>query len=279
MKRIIIRSILAVAMTSAFLLQSCGKMEPSTYTETFFRIATVQYNDGKASLLMDYSGETYFFTNFSTSADMEQFDVKSGDRVIASMTLSAIGYMTYNQLTLNEIYKFPILPLAESRPSDTIYNYRYQLKEYALNLNSYDTRITYPTAWAQGHLVNMTPKYEISSDKVSAQFYLYPIEVKNKTLVMRLYSNIPDTLPAYYYDQSLVCYDLSTLRNTVADSIEQAHRDSILYQLESLNMDTIDVQICEPEIMRDIWLTTDGIEERKYYNPRASATVKVPFDF
>lgn len=279
MKRNIIRSILAVAMTSAFLLQSCGKIEPSTYTETFYRIATVQYIDNKASLLMDYSGETYLFTNFSTSADMERYDVKAGDRVIACMTLSAIGYMTYNQLTLNELYKYPVLALAESRPSDTIYNYRYQLKEYALNTNSYDTRITYPKAWAQGHLLNMTPKYEISSDKVSAQFYLYPIEVKNKTLVMRLYSNIPDTLPAYYYDQSLVCYDLSTLRNTVADSTEQAHRDSILYQLEALNMDTIDVQICEPEIMRDIWLTTDGIEERKYYNPRASATVKVPFDF
>lgn len=278
MKRNIIRILFALSAVSA-LVVSCGPMEPSTYTETFFTIGTVQYKQEKASLLVDCTGETYTFTNFVTESDMRRFGVRHGDRVVAGMTLNAIGNIWNNELYMNEIYKYSIYDVADFRPSDSIHNYRYQLQQYTLNANSAYTKTTYPKAWSQGHIVNMIPSYNVSSDKIEGQFYLYPLEVSNNTLIMKLYSEIPDTLPAYYSKNTLLCFDMSSLRKQVADSLEQAHRDTILSQLESLKLDTINVEIQEPDIMRDIWQTKDGIIQKQYYNPRATSTLKLPFDF
>ena len=278
MKRNIIRILVAAYIVSATIL-SCEPMEPDSYTEDFYQIATVQFINDKASLLMDVSGNRYYPKNFATKSDMNRFEVAHGDRVIALMNLYAVGNIANNKLTLKKLYKYPIHPLAESRPVDSIYNYKYQLQQKVYNRGSSYTQLTYAKAWPQGHLVNVMPEYTISSEDVEAQFYLYPIEVKDNALVMRLYSNIPDTLPAKFSDYSFFCFDLSTLRNQVADSMEQAHRDTILSQLEALNKDTINVEVWEPEIMRDLFRNGDEIKERKYYNPRAYATLRVPFDF
>lgn len=278
MKRNITRIIFALSAVSA-LLVSCDPMEPSTYTETFFTIGTVQYTKEKASLLVDCTGETYYFSNFVTEDDMHRFGVRHGDRVIAGMTLNAIGNIFNNVLYMNDIIKYSTFDLPDFRPSDSIHNYRYQLQQYTLNANSAYTKTTYPKAWSQGHIVNMIPAYNVSSDVIEGKFYLYPLEVSNNTLVMKLYSDIPDTLPANYSKSTLLCFDMSSLRKQVADSLEQAHRDSILTQLEDLNLDTINVEIQEPNIMRDIWKTKDGIIQRQYYNPWATATLKLPFDF
>ena len=278
MKKIVIRSLLAAVMASALII-SCEPMEPSTYTEDFHRFATVQYKNNKASLLIDYSGETYYCSNFVTKADMEKFEVQPGDRVLASMTINAIGNIFNNDIILNKVYKYPTYKVAESKPSDSIYNYKYELINYVLNQNSGYTYIKYPLAWSQGHLVNMMATYNISKESVEGEFYLYPIEVVNRALVMTLYSNIPDTLPASYMRYSFLCYDLSSLRDSVNDSIEQAHRDTILSQLERLHLDSILVEIHEPEIMRNYYKIGDQVSEREYYNPRSYTTVSVPFDF
>ena len=105
------------------------------------------------------------------------------------------------------------------------------------------------------------------------------MEVDNQALVMKLYSNIPDTLPAKYVRTSFLCFDMSTLRDSVADPVEQAHRDTILSQLERLHMDSILVEIHEPDIMRSVYKYGDEVYERQYYNPRSYATLNVPFDF
>ena len=273
MKRTILYTLFAASLATAFMIQSCEPLEPSTFTEKFYRIATVQYTNNKASLLLDCTGERYYFTNFATESDMQEFDVSPGDRVIAGMTVTAIGTLSNNKLHLDEIAKYPTLSLAESHPSDSVYNYKYKFDTYTL------VNQTYPIIWSQGHLVNVTPSFVLSSKEKTAQFYLYPIDVNNNTLVMRLYSNIPDTLPANYAEHALLCYDLSTLRNPVSDPDEQIHRDSILNKLDLLDSDSIKVQIYEPEIMRDIWKTDNGVKEKKYYNPRSSVSVSIPFDF
>ena len=279
MKRNIISTFLAVCAASAIIL-SCEPMEPDSYTENFYQIATVKFSNNKASLLMDVSGNRFYPKNFSTQTDMDRFEVKNGDRVIAIMTLYAVGNIANNELTVNNLYRYPTFALAESKPADSIYNYRYYLEKKTFNKGSAYTQLTYDKAWAQGHLVNFMPEYSISKQDVEAEFYLYPVEVnENNTLVMTLYSNIPDTLPAKYSDYSFVSFDLSTLRNQVADSIEQVRRDSILTKLERLNRDTINVEIHQPEIMRDLWKTSEGVIEKQYYNPRSYTTVRIPFDF
>ena len=278
MKKNIVRLILAVSLISA-LVMSCEPLEPSTYYEEFYRFGTVQYKNNKASLLIDYSGETYYFNNFVSEYDMSVFDVKPGDRVLAGMSLNAIGSIFDNEITLNKVYKYPTYKLAESQPSDSIDNFKYELFKYTLNKNSEYTYITYPKAWSQGHLVNMMASYNISKESVEGKFSLYPIEVINNTLVMRLYSYIPDTLPASYVKYTFLCYDMSSLRDPVADPVEQVRRDTILSQLERLNLDTINIEIHEPEIMRCYIKNGDEVNEYQYYNPRNYATLSVPFDF
>ena len=275
MKRKTFFSSLIALLYAGMILSSCEPLEPSTYTESFFRIASVSYKDGKASLLIDYTGEKYYFSNFSTQADMNRFNLKDGDRVLAGMTVSAVGNITNNKLTLDEVSKFPKNPIAESRPSDTL-NYKYQFD--VLNL----INIQYPKIWSQGHLINMAPTYEVSSQGKKADFQLYPLGASNDTLVMKLFADIPDTVSSgnIFYEQKLLCYDLSTMRNPVSDPAENAYRDSLLSILANAGKDSITVHIFAADTLRQTWNTSNGIKERKYFPiPRASVSVSIPFDF
>ncbi len=268
-------SSLVALLYAGMILSSCEPLEPSTYTESFYRIASVRYKDGKASLLIDYTGETYYFSNFSTQADMNRFNLKDGDRVIAGMTVSAVGNIANNKLTLDEVSKFAKNAVAQSRPSDTL-NYKFQFD--VLNI----IKIQYPKIWSQGHLVNMAPTYEVSSQGKSVQFHLYPLGASNDTLTMKLFADIPDTVSSQniFYEQKLLCYDISTMRDSVSDPAEYAYRDSLLTLLANAGKDSITVQILAADTLRQIWNTSNGIKERKYFPiPRAAVSVSIPFDF
>ena len=268
-------SSLVALLYAGMIFSSCEPLEPSTYTESFYRIASVRYKDGKASLLIDYTGETYYFSNFSTQADMNRFNLKDGDRVIAGMTVSAVGNIANNKLTLDEVSKFAQNAVAQSRPSDTL-NYKFQFD--VLNI----IKIQYPKIWSQGHLVNMAPTYEVSSQGKSVQFHLYPLGASNDTLTMKLFADIPDTVSSQniFYEQKLLCYDISTMRNPVSDPKENAYRDSLLTLLANAGKDSITVQILAADTLRQIWNTSNGIKERKYFPiPRAAVSVSIPFDF
>ena len=268
-------SSLVALLYAGMILSSCEPLEPSTYTESFYRIASVRYKDGKASLLIDYTGETYYFSNFSTQADMNRFNLKDGDRVIAGMTLSAVGNITNNKLTLDAVSKFAKNAVAQSRPSDTL-NYKFQFD--VLNI----INIQYPKIWSQGHLVNLAPTYEVSSQDKSVQFHLYPLGASNDTLTMKLFADIPDTVSSQniLYEQKLMCYDISTMRDSVSDPAENAYRDNLLTILANAGKDSITVQILAADTLRQIWNTSSGIKERKYFPiPRAAVSVSIPFDF
>ena len=268
-------SSLVALLYAGMILSSCEPLEPSTYTESFYRIASVRFKDGKASLLIDYTGETYYFSNFSTQADMNRFNLKDGDRVIAGMTLSAVGNITNNKLTLDAVSKFAKNAVAQSRPSDTL-NYKFQFD--VLNI----INIQYPKIWSQGHLVNLAPTYEVSSQDKSVQFHLYPLGASNDTLTMKLFADIPDTVSSQniLYEQKLLCYDISTMRDSVSDPAENAYRDNLLTILANAGKDSITVQILAADTLRQIWNTSSGIKERKYFPiPRAAVSVSIPFDF
>ena len=268
MKRNHVCSILAMCMASALIL-SCEPMEPSSYTEYFYRIASVNLSEGKASLKFDYTGEKYNLDNFKTKTDMDRFELSHGDRILARLEYSAIG--SVGKITLKSADVYPTYKLAESRPADTLNN---DCRFSTLTI----WEVQYPAIWAQGHMVNMAPIYYVPNLKCKNEFYLYPLQMKQDTLEMRLYSYIPDndlSLRGFYEPaQTWLCYDISSLRDSVADIDEFNHRKQILNQIDKLKGDSMMVHIFQPDTL---WGMLDTIYYERY--PRVSLSVKIPRDF
>ena len=273
MKRTIF-SVLTAALAASALFVSCEPLEPSTREDTFYRIASVSYKDGDASLLLDYTGESYKFSNFSTKSDMNRFGVQNGDRVIAEITMTAVGTVTNNTLTLNRVIKYPRYALSESLPADSL---NYGFRFCSLNLVS----VIYPTAWTQGHVLSIAPEYYSSHKGVKPAFKLYPSKVVGDTLMLNLFCDMPDTLTVWDTEQAFVNFDISTLRDQVSDQAEQNHRDSLLTQLEALKKERINVKVTAPRFMRVKMFKTSGeVSEISLVNyPSPTVTVSLPFDF
>ena len=273
MKRTIF-SLLTAAIAVSAVLVSCEPMEPSTREDTFYRTATVSYDDGVASLLIDYTGESFKFSNFNTKSDMNQFNVQDGDRVIAQITMSAVGTITNNRLNLDRLIKYPKHALSESRPADSL-NYAFRFSR--MNLVS----VIYPEAWTQGHVLSISPEYYFSGEGGKVEFYLYPSKVSGDTLLLDIYADIPDTLTVWSTQQAFVNFDISTLRDQVSDLAEQNHRDSLLTQLEATGKDRINVKVTAADFMRVKMFKTSGeVSEIKLVNyPSPTVTVSLPFDF
>ena len=273
MKRTIF-SVLTAALAASALFVSCEPLEPSTREDTFYRIASVSYKDGDASLLLDYTGESYKFSNFSTKSDMNRFGVQNGDRVIAEITMTAVGTVTNNTLTLNRVIKYPKYALSESLPADSL---NYGFRFCSLNLVS----VIYPTAWTQGHVLSIAPEYYSSHKGVKPAFKLYPSKVVGDTLMLNLFCDMPDTLTVWDTEQAFVNFDISTLRDQVSDQAEQNHRDSLLTQLEATGKDRINVKGTAPTFMRVKMFKTSGeVSEISLVNyPSPTVTVSLPFDF
>jgi hypothetical protein len=280
MKRNLVRTLFAAILASA-LVQACDPMEPSTYEEVFARFASVQLKDGAASLNIDYTGEVFNLRNFRTESDMKRFNVKNGDRVMAIMRLYATGTIDNQKITVDSLYKIPVGEVAQSQPADTMNLY------YLLNPYWKFTLATkqYPTIWSQGHYVNITPFLYIRNDDAKADFYLYPTGVDQDTLEFMLYSDISDcynpTSSATPY-QSIYCFDISTMRQSVADPVENHRRDSLLNRF--YGKDSIVVQVFMPDSVRvptHFKNTETGYDTiiNVFYSPKVSANITIPFDF
>ena len=280
MKRNIIRTFFAAFLASA-LIQACEPMEPSTYEERFMRLASVQYKDNAASLKIDYTGEVFNLYNFRTASDMQRYRVKNGDRVLALMTLEAKGTIDNQRIFVDSLYKIPVEKVAESRPSDTL-NFYYLLdpyRKYQLGNKQY------PTIWSQGHFVNLTPFLYIRTEDAKVKFYLYPTGVVTDTLEMMLYSDISDTFNPTYssqYYQSMFCFDMSSMRDPVADAVENNRRDSLLSKFNG--KDSIYVHVFMPDSLRvpthvKYKDSSKDTVYNTYYFPKVSAKIAIPFDF
>lgn len=268
MKRKIFNSILAALTVSALVL-SCDPIEPASYTENFYRIATVNCVNGRASLKFDYTGENYSIDNFKTQKDLDRFELNHGDRIIAGLQYYAVNGM--GKVTIQSATAYPVIKLEESRPSDTL-NYDFLFNVLTL----WDVK--YPAIWAAGHLVNLAPIYYVPKETSPRDFYLYPMQMNKDTLELRMYSYIPDNdLAIRGYgsaSQSWLCYDIASLRDSVADAAELNHRKQILSDIEKLNKDSIMIHIFQPDTLRGM---LDTIYYERY--PKVSVSIKIPFDF
>ncbi len=274
MNRSIILTLFAACVAST-LLNSCDPLEPDTYDMEFYRLATVEAKDGKANLLLDYTDEEYLFKNFSTEEDATRFGVADGDRVIAKMTINMISGITASKLNLNEIlWKSRPVGIAQSKPVDSL-NYQYTFSYLYMG----DMR--YPYIWNQGHLLNLAPIFYTKADQDVREFYLYPEEVYKDTLRMRLYSYIPNHFMSSTSDaqQDILCYDMSTLRDSVPVPEEHKHRRQIMNYLDSIHPENIFVQVFSPDTVRGV--VTFGDTPRKYSTLPDILWVgtSMPFDF
>ena len=263
---------LSVFVTAA--LFSCKPLEQDTYYQTFYRIATVNYRLGTAYLTLDCTTDAYKPRNFKDTVDMQSFGLSAGDKIIAEFKIEAVGSMDNAVLTLESAKKISIQDIATEQPSDTL-NFYYQMTKFGL------TDVVYPDIWAVGHVVTIAPTYYVPSSSSKAEFHLYPLRVQGDTLIMRLYSDIPEADNSLRpYTQSLLCYDISSLRQQVSNPIEQERRDTILARLDRLEKDSITVHIVTPDTLR-AKNSKNPANNYKYeqWVPNLPSTTTVRYDF
>ncbi len=261
------------------LLSSCGPVEPSTYTERLYRISTVQsYPDkNEAEIVPDKIGEfqeSIYLKNFNKPSHLSLFGVNSGDRVLATMELSATGTMDNNTVELIDLEKIHVQNLETSRPADSL-NYYYRFAISILGNTSY------PTIWNTGHIINVCPIFFIPDNAPNPRFYFYPERVVSDTLVIRLYSFIPEDDISLNpdYTQTILNCDISSIAAPVSNPDEQMRRDLMLASLRMQERDNIYVKIVTPDTLRA--KNSKNIANPRYIQPVPGLpqTVQIPFDF
>lgn len=280
MKRIIFLAICATCIISSVLIQSCDPLEPSKYSQVFFRIATVKIQDNKASLYTDYLHESFFPKNLKTAEDVYNLRLADKQHIIAVLTVDAVGSMDNNSITLNAISRLDTTNCVLHKPSDTL-NYYYYFTKYDFDRMVSDSvypSYIYPKIWAEGHIVNISPTYFVPTEKDKAEFYVYPFDVRSDTLMLRLYSDIPNCdlnlYPDIYY-QTLLSIDISSVRDSADNPVDQVVRDTIWSRLDRLNQDRITVTIVTPDSLRAKY--KKGTFNQPQHN--LSVSINIPFDF
>lgn len=252
---------------------SCDPIEPAKYTYSCYRVATVQEKDGKASLQLDYTSESYLYKNFSNVDHMRMFDVTKGERVIADITHQMTdGIM--EKSTVNQLHKVKTLKLATNKPSDTL-NFFYDFKPFKL------ADFEYPAIWTQGHILNLAPIYYAKNENSKVEFSLYPVSLNEDTLLFRMYSDIPSSAIKSATDnpyQNLLCFDIASLRDSLSDPAEHQHRKDIMNSLDNLSLEKIVIEVTLPDTMRTKVLRQDSLQEY-LLRPTYSLCTTMNFDF
>lgn len=269
----------AAILLSGFLISGCTPAEQSTYTEKIYRIGTVYSypEQNKAGLIPDKTTdiqETIYLKNFNRPSHLSEFGINDGDRVLATMELTAKGIYENNTVELLDLTKINVQKLEQVKPADSL-NYYYNFTTSLLGSTSY------PAIWNAGHIVNVSPVFFIPEDAPDPKFYFYPVEVLSDTLVVRLYSYIPkdDVSLNPDYTQTFLNCDISSLASPVSDPMEQARRDVMLNSLRFQELDYIQVRIVTPDTLRA--LNSKNVSNPNYIQPvpGLSHTVQIPFDF
>lgn len=285
MKRNILRTVFAACITSVLLIQACDPLEPSTLSENFFRIATVVYNEGRVGFYTDYDHELFFPYNFRDTTDAVSAGLSDGLHVKVWFTLDAIGSLDNNTITLNGFKKIDNTRLADQKPSDTLNHYyyfaKYNLTHDILSKDDSYTDYLYPSVWAEGHIVNIAPTYFVPDASDKAEFRVYPYNMSNDTLFLRLYSYIPtcDISINPDYTQTLLSLDMSSIRDNAANPSEQELRDTILARIDRLNTGRIVVRIATQDTLRAL---NSNSKDNRYVQPapnRSTEPITIPIDF
>ena len=285
MKRNILRTAFVACITSVLFIQACDPLEPATLSENFFRVATVVYKEGRVGFYTDYNHELFFPSNFRDTTEAVNAGLTDGLHVKVWFTLDAIGSLDNNTITLNGFKKIENTRLADQKPSDTLNNYyyfaKYNLTHDILSKDDSYTDYLYPSVWAEGHIVNIAPTYFVPDASDKAEFRVYPYNMSNDTLFLRLYSYIPtcDISINPDYTQTLLSLDMSSIRDNAANSSEQELRDTILARIDRLNTGRIVVRIATPDTLRAL---NSNSKEKRYVQPapnRSTEPVTIPIDF
>ncbi|MBO4267956.1 MAG: hypothetical protein J5869_01140 [Bacteroidaceae bacterium] len=276
MRKSIVSAIVATFVAS-LSFSGCGPAEQSTYTERIYRIGTVYSDQTGTGIIpdkIDGIQESVFLTNFNNPSHLGRFGVNPGDRVLATMEFKAEGSADNSTVELIQFNKLKVQSLESRMPSDTL-NFYYKFAVSLLGTTSY------PAIWNAGHIINVTPVFFIPENARDPKFYFYPVEVVEDTLVVRLYSLIPDDDVSLNpdYTQTILNCDISTLADPVSDPEEQARRNLMLASLRSLDTDRIQVRVVTPDTLRA--KNSKNEINHKYVQPVPGVpqTVQIPFDF
>lgn len=285
MKRNIALTLLTACVTAFTAFTACDPVEPATHSENFFRIATVKFDGNDVTFFSDYEHTTYYTSNVRDTATAISFGLKDGMRIKAWFTLDAVGTMDNHTITLNGFAKHESTRCVGSKPSDTL-NYYYLFDQYDINReilgrNAQVSPTLYPSVWNEGHIVNVTPTYFVPNDNDTAAFYLYPIELRADTLVLRLYSYIPDCDVSINpdYTQKLLSLDISSIRDRADNPAEQELRDTILARLDRLNKDKIVVTVQTPLTARAKDSKNPAGDYTRPIPGLPTDPITIPFDF
>lgn len=266
MKRDFFKTLMGFCLLFATMV-SCEPLEPSTYTENFYRLGTVISNGEKATFSIDYTGEVLTFKNFRYDSDLANYNVKNGDRVIAKMTLSAIDNIA--TFSMNSMSPINITGIDTVAPSDTL-NHYFRFSKWSI-----DSRFTYPNIWSNGHFINVVPASNpLMSEIDKMKYHLYPIHFMSDTLVMRLSANVPGNNRQYNSEQAtLISCDMSTLRNSVPSHSEQEWRDSILNHFDNAAIDSMYVVVTTHD---SVWY---HFRDTITWIQGGAVATRIPFDF
>lgn len=272
MKRHFLKTMIGIG-TILFTMVSCEPLEPSTYTEKFYRLGTVVAKGNKAEFSIDYTGEKLAFENFKSSADLSTYNVKDGDRVIADMTLNAIGNI--GKFYMNKMTKITVTNVDSVAPSDTLNHY------FRLGTWSIDHRFEYPAIWSNGHFVNVVPITNPAKEETNkVRYYIYPIDIKSDTIVMRLSANVPNNNRNKNPElSSLICCDMSTLRKATFSEEEQEWRDSIFNSFDNAHLDSIYVSITTHDSVWYHYEDTITWIKKGTLIKGGALTTRIPYDF
>ena len=285
MTRNITITLLAACIASAATLVSCDPMEPSTYSENFFRVATVKHKDGVTAFYSDYAHEYYYPRNVRDTAVASESGLKKDMRVKAWFKYDAIGSIDNGELNMIGFSVIEPTKFVGYKPADTLNSYFY-FAEFDLshNILGRDAKVEtyiYPPVWNEGHIVNVAPTYFVPQDSDKADFYLYPLEVINDTLTMRLYSYIPtcDVSLNPVYTQKLLSLDISSIRNSADNPVEQERRDTILARLDRLGKSKIYVKVLPPDSTRAKNSRNPNGQFKRNVPGYPTDPISIPFDF
>lgn len=267
-----------LTIAAAATVVSCDPLEPSTYYEQLFRIGTVRYNKsyGTVSILFDsiYDdgdkvAQVYALDNFRSKNDMDAFGVKDSDRVIAIMDFNAVGTMYNANITVSSLKKIDVRKFETKRPDNTL-DWFYSMRKLTM------ANVEYPEIWSTGHIVNIAPVYYAPSGS-TAEFYLDLVGFRHDTLFSRLYSKIPESdMGIQKASQAILCFDISSIRETSADVSNQEIRSSVISGLEGMHRNSFTFTVMTPDSMRTKYNETDM---RVYPGFDYSKSVPVKFDF
>ena len=278
MKRNAIQALFAVCITTLFLAQACEPVEPSTYTETFYMVGTILHQNNRVYLYTDRSHESLYLSNIEDTVYANSIGLNKRQRIVACLTLDAVGSSSNSKITINGFQKIRLAQVADHKPADSL-NYYYRFAIFSI------PGTTYPAIWAEDHIVNIAPVYHVPSDQSKAEFHLYPYDVKGDTLMLRLYSDIPDCDVSLNpdYCQTLISFDASSINNPASNAAEQVLRDTIMARLVRLNQSRIYVTVTTPDTLRaknSKVLDKDG-KSVPYVQPIPGlpVTIDIPFDF